>query len=297
MIITSVKLWSRQLRIHQWAKNFLLALPAIASFEIQKGSVIWLLISGFFAFSTGASAVYLLNDILDIEHDKKHHTKSKRPLAAGLVKKKTVFVAAILLVAVSITSASYLGYPFLVSLLIYFGLTTTYSYSAKSKVGLDVMFLTSVYVLRVVAGAVLIAVPLSYWLLAFSGFFFLSLGWVKRYAEIYSFGNENNLEIAGRGYSSSDGPIAMSLGVSSAFCSVLIFVLYVDSEQSRMVYVNPEFLWCAIPLLTYWLSRVWIEASRGNMHQDPITYALRDIPSLICGIGIVSAVVVAHLTM
>lgn len=288
-------LWVRQLRIHQWVKNLLIGLPAVASFEIQKPTVIMSLIIGVAIFSLGTSAVYVLNDLQDVEHDKRHSVKSKRPIASGQISLRAGWTVFFVLFISSLLGSIYLGPTFFICQFSYFVLAILYSSLAKSKPGLDVMLLTSLYVLRVITGAALISVPVSYWLLAFSGFFFLSLAWVKRYSEIYSNKVIGQYQIPGRGYSSEDGPIAISLGVSSAFCSILIFVLYVDSEQSRAIYENPQILWGVVPLLTYWLSRVWIETSRGRMNQDPILFTLRDIQSLGCGLGAILFVMLAHI--
>jgi 4-hydroxybenzoate polyprenyltransferase len=119
---------------------------------------------------------------------------------------------------------------------------------------------------------------LSFWLLAFSIFIFLSLGIVKRYTEVLEMADRG--KIAGRGYSVKDLPLLLNLGVAAGYCTVIVVALYINSRDSTLLYHHSKPLWLICPLLLYWLSRIWLLTTRGEMHDDPVVFALRDRLSL-----------------
>jgi 4-hydroxybenzoate polyprenyltransferase len=265
----------KQLRVHQWSKNILLFVPAAASHQLFAAGVFMNALQGFIAFSLLASSIYILNDIVDIDHDRYHPNKKNRPIASGDL---SIFNASGLLLVCFIGWAFLafdLGQLFLVVSGIYIALNLLYSFSLKRIIILDVILLMFFYTLRLIAGHVLDAIPLSPWLLAFTMFLFFSLGLLKRYVDIIIM-RENNALIGGRGYLIDDGNMLMSLGVSSGLISALVLILYTGSDQVREFYSTPLILIALTPVMLYWISRMWLMAERGKIISDPVLFAIKD---------------------
>lgn len=275
----------RALRPHQWVKNLLLFLPLLAAHQITH--VPTLLDAGlaFIAFALTASAVYLLNDLLDLSADRGHPSKRRRPFAAGDLSliRGLALIPGLLLVA-AFLAAVFLPPVFSAVLAGYFILTSAYSFWLKRQPILDVMTLAALYTLRVIAGAAAVSILPSFWLLAFSMFIFLSLALVKRYTELRGLLVRGELTASGRGWHVDDLPLAQSLGIASGMVCVLVLALYVDSAQAQRLYAMPEALWLVCPLVLYWVSRLWFKTHRGEMHDDPVVFALRDPTSLAIGV-------------
>lgn len=295
--MSSLQLWTKQLRLHQWVKNLLLFVPVLASFKVLSldGKVFLSLIFALISFSLVSSAVYVCNDLLDLENDRAHAIKRNRPIASGQISA----TAGVVVASVSVLSGLIIGYlvghTFLLTLLVYLVLTFVYSIWLKRITLVDCIALAGLYTIRLVAGGYASGIELSYWLLAFSVFFFLSLAWVKRYAELEATQKAGQTSIAGRGYSVHDMPLILVFGAASAFLAVLIFALYLDSTAIREQYAFPEIGWLAIPFLLYLIGRMWFKAHRGEMNQDPVIFLLKDVPSLIT-LGMVGLLLVlAHL--
>jgi 4-hydroxybenzoate polyprenyltransferase len=281
---TGLKLWARALRTHQWVKNLLLFAPMIAA-HLTADFDAWISVFiGFLAFSGCASSIYLINDLLDLEHDRAHPRKRNRPLASGDLPFLHGILLVPLLLGLSLGLGSFLNDTFVMWLVIYLGLTTAYSFVLKPIIFVDVLALAMLYTLRIIAGAATLALSLSPWLLAFSIFFFVSLAFVKRYAELEIQILKATKKIRGRGYLTSDAPLVQSIGSASGFCSILVFVLYLNSPEVISLYQAPEIMWLSTPILIYWQSWMWLSAHRGEMHDDPIMFAIKDKPSLISGV-------------
>ena len=272
----TVRLMLQAGRPHQWAKNSLLLLPALAA-HLSLGVYLGVtLLAGFASFSFVASGLYLVNDIQDIPHDRLHPTKSLRPVAAGrLPVRRAAAVAAVLLVAAA-GIASQLSPGFRWALAAYVGLSLSYSFVLKRRPVLDVIVLATLYATRVVAGAALVGVPLSRWFLAFSLFLFLSLALVKRVAELQALPDGYAGFVRGRSYRRSDIPVLAALGVSCAAACALVYCLYLTSDDVGRLYRHPDLLWAGLPMILYWQARVWLITNRGEMRDDPIDFALRD---------------------
>jgi 4-hydroxybenzoate polyprenyltransferase len=161
----------------------------------------------------------------------------------------------------------------------------------KGQVLLDVLSLAGLYTLRIIAGAAAVAVPLSFWLLLFSVFLFLSLALVKRYAELDAMRRQQRLRAEGRGYHVEDLPLLQSLGTASGYLSVLVLALYINSPAIEALYRRPKVVWMLCVLMLYWVSRVWMKTQRGTMHDDPVVFALKDPVSLV--IGLLAVITVA----
>jgi 4-hydroxybenzoate polyprenyltransferase len=251
------------------------------------------------SFSFAASAVYVLNDLLDLESDRQHPHKRSRPLAAGLVPIPAALVMVPLAIASSIVlAATLLPSLFTTILLLYIGTTTAYSFGLKRIPILDVLVLAGLYTLRVLAGAVATHVPVSPWFLAFSMFFFLSLAFVKRYAELrLASGDGKGQEyLHARGYLVGDLDLLRSVGATSGYLAIAVLALYINSPEVHVLYRQPAALWLIGPLLLYWVTRVWLLAHRGRLYSDPVVFALTDRPSYLLA-GLVAVIlIVASLT-
>jgi 4-hydroxybenzoate polyprenyltransferase/phosphoserine phosphatase len=285
----------KALRIHQWAKNLLLFVPLLASHRITELPMLWNGAIAFIAFGACASSVYLLNDLFDLQDDRQHRTKRHRPLAAGTlpILHALVFTPGLLLVAFGL-SLSLLPVKFTEVLLAYYVLTLAYSLWLKRIVMLDVVTLAMLYAIRVVAGAAATALSPTFWILAFCLFIFLSLAFVKRYTELRDAREKGKRDkAAGRGYYPADFELLASLGGASGYISVLVLAFYINDSASGSLYRSPEWMWGACPLLLFWLSRVWLLAHRGQMHDDPIIFALRDPVSRWVGVAFVTVFALA----
>jgi len=280
----SLSQWGKVLRIHQWVKNFLLFVPLLAAHQMADLSSVQMLLLAFLSFNTLASSVYITNDLLDLDSDRQHPRKRFRPFSAGVIPILYGALLAPLLTAASLILACFIGTHFLAWMVIYFFTTISYSFRLKRIVLVDCLILAGLYTLRIIAGASAVNIPLSFWLLSFSIFFFLSLAFVKRYAELKMQANEGSQRIHGRGYSVSDGPLIQSLGVTSGYVSVLVLALYLNSDAVERLYAQPQIIWLAIPLMLFWISWVWMVAHRGKMHYDTILFAVRDRAILIISI-------------
>ena len=218
---------------------------------------------------------------------------SESLFASGALSITAGLVLFPLLMLLAFAISTLLPLPFFIALVCYYLLTLAYSFRLKKVIILDTLLLALLYTMRIIAGTVLIGVAFSFWLLAFSMFVFLSLALVKRYTELVVMQKEGNTKIAGRGYSAEDAPIVAALGASSGYMAVLVFALYVNSPDVWNLYTAPSVLWLACPVLLYWISRVWIIANRGEMHDDPIVFAVKDLQSIITGIFVLVLFVVA----
>ena len=272
--------WIKAGRLHQWVKNVLIFLPALLAHSILKPDVLLESVLAFVAYGLCASSVYVINDLLDLDSDRRHPRKRHRPFAAGTLSARggVVFASGLLSVAVALSIV--VGPRFCAVLAAYYAVTWAYSVRLKRAAIVDVMTLAGLYTLRIIAGAAATGIPPSFWLLAFSIFVFLSLGIVKRYTELYDASMAGTAGGHGRGYSGADLSLLMSLGTASGFCAVVVMALYINSSDSAALYKHSRALWLICPLMLYWISRVWLLTSRGQMHDDPVVFAIRDRLSL-----------------
>jgi 4-hydroxybenzoate polyprenyltransferase len=272
--------YDRMLRIHQWLKNLLVFVPGLAAHRIGEPKVLVSSLVAFISFSLCASAIYIVNDMLDLESDRRHPSKQKRPLAAGRIPISHGATLSVVLLLSSFCIALAVRTAFMEVLLSYFALTLAYSMLLKRKVIVDVMALAGLYTIRVIAGASATQIDPSFWLLAFSMFIFLSLALVKRYAELNLSLRLKKNRAEGRGYTVKDLPVLLSLGVASGFVGVLIVALYINNPALLMAYPSPIWLWFVPGLMLYWVSRLWMKTHRGEMHDDPVIFTMRDWQSL-----------------
>jgi 4-hydroxybenzoate polyprenyltransferase len=282
----SIRLLLRTIRVHQWAKNSLIFVPLITSHQASNGYVFLASLYAFVAFSLCASSLYVLNDCLDLEADRQHPQKRCRSFAAGDLPVSLSFALVPALFCGGLFVASLLPEFFRTILLAYSGLALSYSLYFKKFVLVDVLMLALLYTIRMYAGAVAIGVTLSHWLLIFSMFLFLSLALMKRFTEIRTIALRDQKVTRGRGYWAEDLEHIASVGAASGYISVLVLALYVNSNEVHALYSRPEILWLQCPLMLYWISLAWLLAYRGQMQEDPVVFALRDIKSYVVGLMI-----------
>lgn len=273
----------KSLRSHQWVKNLIIFVPLLTSHSLRNPERVTEALIALVAFCLCASGVYVLNDLWDVEADRHHSTKKLRPFASGQLPLWIGFVLAPLAFAMCAVVTLLLPWRFGACLAIYFVLTTTYSWRVKKIALLDVFFLAGLYTIRLIGGHEATGIPHSFWLLAFSMFIFLSLALVKRFTELRDLRQQNRHDSKGRGYYSADLEMVAMLGIASGFLAVVVMALYVNSQEVRVLYRYPTLLLMMCPLLLYWVSRVWLIAHRGQMHDDPIVFALKDPVSYVIG--------------
>lgn len=278
---SSVIDYFKGMRVYQWIKNLLIFVPLLVAHKFDSSEALFHTVLAFFAFSLCASSVYILNDLFDLPDDRLHPNKKNRPIASGrLPIKHALFMIPLLLIA-AFSIALILPWQLGAVLAIYYTLTLFYSLYLKSVALLDVQILATFYTLRLIAGAAVIEVTPSFWLLAFSMSIFLSLAIAKRYTGLLVRQNAGQKPASRRGYEISDLPILQSFGIASGYISVLILALYVNSIETLQLYSHPMILWLLCPTVLYWIGRLWVYVHRGRMHDDPLIFALTDRTSIV----------------
>lgn len=284
----------RAMRPVQWVKNLLLFVPLLLAHQWSDLNKLIACTIGFVAFSACASAVYLLNDLLDIEADRHHPTKRNRAFASGqlpIVYGPLLGTALVAFAGV----LSWLTLPpeFIGWLGLYVVVNCLYSFWLKRKLVIDVILLAGMYTLRVVVGGVATEILVSEWLLAFSMFLFTSLAFAKRHSELARLAEEDVGTVRGRGYGIGDLGMIENIGPTAGYMAVLVLALYINSNEMRALYERPLALWLICPLLLYWITRLWFAVKRGELQEDPIVYAIRDRVSRGVGVAIVLLAVIA----
>lgn len=280
-----IKSLLRALRPHQWMKNLLVFVPLLAAHIYGNVNQDMLALIAFLVFCLTASSVYVLNDLVDVPDDRHHVRKRKRAFASGDLSLLTGWLVwPGLLLSACLFALALLPAKFFFALSIYFILTVAYTFALKRRFIVDVITLAALYTLRMAAGAASVAVPLSFWLLSFSMFVFLSLAFIKRYSELQRARDKSSADaIRGRGYVPEDMEMVSTMGVSSGYLSVLVLALYIQDSHTALLYATPKIIWLACPLLLYWISRAWMLTHRGLMHDDPIVFAIKDKTSWLVG--------------
>lgn len=288
------KVWPKALRVHQWLKNLLLFVPLLTAFAFtDPAKVAWMFVA-FFSFSFAASATYVVNDLWDLDNDRVHPRKRARPFASATLPIPLGIAVAGAMLLVALVAAAFVSKGFLVMLLAYLVLTSAYSWVLKEYVLIDVIMLSLLYTLRILAGSVAVGISTSSWLLAFSVFVFLSLALVKRCAELVTLQEAGTAASRGRDYRVSDLVVLWPLGVGAALSAVVVFGLFISAPETQARYATPQLLWLVAIGLTYWLSRLWVKTSRGEMHDDPVVYAIKDRGSRVTVFAMLLVMLAAH---
>jgi 4-hydroxybenzoate polyprenyltransferase/phosphoserine phosphatase len=303
-----LRAWVKALRLHQWAKNVLIFVPLLLAHTLARGLVAGTFVA-FISFGLCASATYIVNDLLDLDADRQHPRKRRRPFASGDLSAISGIVVVLLFLVASFILAMlvphvigalspqfmYLIKPhyFLLWLSIYLVTTLAYSLRLKRSVLVDVIILSGLYTIRIIAGSAASGIAVSTWLGSFSIFFFLSLAFVKRFAELESLRARGGETPKGRGYHVSDIEQLRSFGTASGYASVVVFTLYISNLDAANLYQHTRRLWLLVPVLLLWLSRLWLLASRGQLDEDPVVYAVTDKRSLLLGALVIAIVLSA----
>jgi 4-hydroxybenzoate polyprenyltransferase len=282
----------KAIRIHQWAKNALLVLPLLLSHKLHPAAIS-AAVAAFFCFSFMASANYLFNDMLDIGNDRRHSVKRFRPFAAGDLAVSSGMALALLLIAAALAIVPWLPHEFALWLGIYIVSTTAYSFYLKQIALVDVLTLSLLYTLRLLAGGAATGTEISHWLGGFSVFLFLSLAMVKRFSELETLRQRGIKATYGRGYLVADIEQMRAFGTSSATAAVVVFAMYISRPDVTVLYKHFSWLWLIVPLMLFWLYRVWLLGSRGEMDDDPVVFALRDWVSLAVGVCVLAVAILA----
>ncbi len=305
--ISPLKAWLKAIRLHQWAKNVLIFLPLLLAHAWAPGLLAGAALA-FLSFGLSASATYIVNDLLDLEADRQHPRKRLRPFASGDLSALAGVVVVVLFLAASLTLAMLVPhvidalspnfsllepYRFLVWLGIYLVSTLAYSLRFKRVVLVDVIVLSGLYTIRILAGSAATGITVSTWLAGFSIFFFLSLAFVKRFAELENLRERGGVSIGGRGYHIADIEQLRSFGSASGYASVVVLTLYISNLDAAQLYHHTNRLWLLVPVLLLWISRLWLQASRGQLDEDPVVYAITDRRSLLLGLVVVAIVLSA----
>jgi 4-hydroxybenzoate polyprenyltransferase/phosphoserine phosphatase len=283
----------KAVRLHQWAKNLLVFVPLLCSHALTTSKLLAAL-AAFFCFSITASSAYIVNDLFDIEADRRHQQKHGRPFAAGDLSPFTGVAIAAFFLVVGLAGARLLPGRFFACLIAYLATTLAYTLFLKRFALVDVLALSGLYILRLLAGGSVTGTPISHWLAGFSMFLFLSLAIVKRFAELENLRSENAMPTNGRGYLVADLDQLRSFGTASAYAAVVVFAIYITGPDVVKLYRYPNLLWLSVPLITLWLNRVWLLASRAQLDEDPLAFALTDPMSLIIVAGVLVVALLAH---
>lgn len=270
----------KALRPRQWLKNMLVFLPMLAAHALDLETLLASLLA-FAAFSACASSAYLLNDALDAQDDRLHPTKHKRPIAAGTLPLPLALAASPVLAGAALVLCALLKPLLLLPLGVYFITTLAYSFHLKRLLMVDIVTLAILYTLRMLGGGAATGIEPSFWLLAFSFFIFLSLALLKRHSELFNLHREGKEKTRGRGYTTADKTPVGIMGINAAFVSVLVFMLYFNSHNVLALYRSPEWLLGILPLLVFWLGRLWTLSFRGQVNEDPVLYVSKDKVSLV----------------
>ena len=287
-------------RPHQWIKNLLVFLAPILGQKIGDTEIALTGIWSFLSLSLVASAVYVLNDRMDLEADRLHPSKSSRPFAAGAVSPKIAPLLVISLLTAGFTIAYFLvgELKYCYALACYFTVTTFYTFWLKKIVMVDALVLGGLFTLRIVMGSVATGVVSSVWLLAFSMFIFTSIAFGKRFSELFKYQNvpEDDPRLNSlrrRGYEPSDILLVEMLGICTGVMAVLVMALYMNAEAAAEFYVYPQALWGVVLAVFYWICNFWMMAHRGKVAEDPVKYIVLDRSSWISAAIVVVCMLVA----
>ncbi len=282
----------RAARLHQWAKNTLVFLPFLLAHNLHFRDVLSAIIA-FFCFSFCASATYIINDLLDLEADRTHPKKRFRPFAAGDLSVPAGIASTGIFLLLAFAGLTLLPRQFTGWILFYLVVTNAYSLALKRIALVDVFVLSGLYTLRMVAGGAATQTPISHWLAGLSVFLFLSLAMVKRYSELQNLRARGAVPANGRGYLLADADQLRSFGTASAYSAVVVFSIYIAGHDVTVLYRHPGWMWLIDPLMLLWLNRVWLLASRGEMDEDPVVFAVTDRMSILIGIAVLIVALLA----
>jgi 4-hydroxybenzoate polyprenyltransferase/phosphoserine phosphatase len=283
--------WLAALRIEQWSKNLLVFVPLFLAHALFDSAAVTGALTAAVLLSIIASALYVFNDLMDIPRDRRHPIKRNRPLARGIIPLPHAWG----LVIAGLVAGFGLAYVTLPSavvhlLALYAVSSVAYSLALKHQPIVDVLMLGGLYTLRIIIGGSAARIEVSPWLLGFSLLFFASLALLKRHSEVVQLRTTPDLLERTRPYTTDDEPFLLATGIASASLAVVILVLYLTGERARMLYTHPDRLWLVLPLLLFWVMRMWRFSVQGRLQGDPLTASLRDPASIATAVAIIALV-------
>ncbi len=286
----------KAIRVRQWVKNILVFVVLLTSHRLLDPAGWWRALAAFFAVSLCASAIYVVNDLLDLESDRQHATKCRRPFASGALPVAFGAVLVPVLLTLSCLTALLLPPNAWILLALYPAISLFYSFFLKRRLLVDVFTLALLYTLRILLGGAATGQECSSWLMGFSFFLFLSLALGKRASELHNLRAQQGEIVAGRAYYVWDLIEVHIFGVASGFAAALIMALYIHSDEVLKLYRQPHWLWIIVVTLVYWECRMWMFASRGHLDEDPIVFASRDKVTYFAGALIALSIFLATQT-
>ncbi|MFZ4687195.1 MAG: UbiA family prenyltransferase [Hyphomonadaceae bacterium] len=288
--------WLKAMRLHQWAKNALIFVPAILAMKIDDLPTLMTLLMAMPLLGATASGAYILNDIVDLSTDRGHPTRRNRPFASGRIKLWQAFVAAPTLILVGLVGGFLLSPAFAATMLCYLIVALACAFALKRTALVDVIALAFLYTLRLIMGAVLASVLLSQWLMVVSMLLFVSLSLAKRHTEVLRRVSAGERRVANRGYRAEDVTLTLGLGLATATAAPLVLVLYIiESAWPPGHYASPAMLWVAPIALSIWLMRLWLVSNRSELNEDPVVFAVKDPQSLAAGAVLAASFAAASL--
>jgi len=286
--------WVKALRVHQWAKNLLIAVPFLAGHHFHTAWQLAGLFAAFLAMSLCASGTYLWNDLLDLEYDRAHPRKRERLAASGRTSLQRILLASVAMTGAGLLGGFVLAPAFGLLLLGYIAATLSYSMIVKRIAVADIFMLSFLYLSRVVGGILISEAVLSFWLFAFTFLLFLSLAAAKRHVELQASRQRGETGVRGRGYRAEDLPAVSGMGMAAGVASCIVLGLYSNSPQVGALYARPEWFWAICVVALYWITRLWFLTHRGAMHDDPLVFALKDRGTWLLGAAGLACVLLAQ---
>lgn len=293
-VYAAISAYLRSMRPHQWVKNALVFVPLILGGLLLEPDAWAYALLGFVALSFAASATYVVNDLHDLPHDRKHRSKRTRPLSSGALSVSAGYWLAALLFAATFAVSAIIGPEETVLIAVYIAVSLSYTFYWKRIPVADIFVIASLFTLRIALGILILDVRISPWLLVFSMFVFFSLSAAKRHTELLHAKSGQKQFVAGRGYARNDAPLLLGLGLAAMLGAVLINISYLlEDAFPRAVYSNTEWLWAMPPILFLFLARIWLLSHRGQLLDDPVAFALKDKVSLLLGVLMAAAFLLA----
>lgn len=290
----SIAHWTLAARPHQWSKNILVFVPLITGHALFDVPRLLATALGFVLLCVLASSSYVLNDLADLDADRRHPTKRYRPFASGHLPIASGLAISVFGIVVSLAAAFALSVGFAFELCGYFCLTTLYSLRLKRIPLLDVFVIGALFTSRILMGATVSSLGQSPWLLAFAMFLFFSLALAKRHVELMRSKIDNEVIVPGRGYRVDDWPLTLVFGVGAGLTSISIMLLYVANDAAPSgFYREIAWLYVAPAAVTLWVMRVWLLSHRAVLEDDPVVFALRDPTSWALGLVVAAALLLA----
>jgi 4-hydroxybenzoate polyprenyltransferase len=276
-----MNIFFKTIRVYQWPKNVLVFIPMLASHQLNL-EIFYKSFLIFAIFCFAASCIYIFNDLRDVEADRAHPRKKFRPYASGKISKKISVTIMLIFFLTFVTLSLLSNIETFFIILIYILTNIIYTIKIKLIFIIDILFLAFFHTARILAGGMVTGIDVSFWLLIFSIFLFLSLAAVKRQSEILNLKKIKSITILRRGYSISDLPIVNMIAIGAGVISVFIMMLYINSSAIILLYSRPEILWGVCLILLYWISRTILISYRSKMVDDPIIFAYKDFISWFC---------------